>query len=70
MARTSTVLAATLALAVTGSALAQMPRMFGEDAPKVGDALPDVSVYTDTGDSLRMSALKGKYTVLVFGCLT
>ena len=48
----------------------QLPPLLGPDAPRVGDPLPDVQVFTDTGDPLRMSALKGKYTVLVFGCLT
>ena len=46
------------------------PNTLSPDAPAVGDQLPDVTVHTDTGDDFRMSALKGKYTILVFGCLT
>jgi cytochrome oxidase Cu insertion factor (SCO1/SenC/PrrC family) len=48
----------------------RLPPLLRADAPQVGDQLPDVQVFTDTGDPFRMSALKGKYTVLVFGCLT
>lgn len=48
----------------------QLPKLLRDDAPKVGDALPDVQMFTDTGDEFRTSLLKGKYTVIVFGCLT
>ncbi len=41
-----------------------------EGAPRVGTPLPDIEIHTDTGDPFRSSALKGKFTVLVFGCLT
>ena len=48
----------------------QMPKMFGEDAIDVGAPLPDVEVFSDTGKTFNTSQLKGKYTVIVFGCLT
>jgi len=48
----------------------RMPKMLGDSAPKIGDQLPDVAIYTDSGDPYRTSLLKGKYTVLVVGCLT
>jgi len=47
-----------------------MPKMFGPDAPNVGDTLPDVTIYNDKGDKIRIRAIKGKYRVIVFGCLT
>ena len=37
---------------------------------RVGMTLPDVSAYDADGNELRMSELRGHYTVLVFGCLT
>ncbi len=37
---------------------------------KVGSPLPDVTVYDSKGKELKITSLKGKYTVLVFGCLT
>lgn len=54
----------------SGGRRMQMPKMLGEDVPGVGDPFPDVLVYTDAGDPYRTNLLKGKYTVLVFGCLT
>ena len=48
----------------------QMPKMFGDDVVNVGQPLPDVEIFSDTGDKFRTSQLKGKYTVIVFGCLT
>ncbi len=37
---------------------------------KVGDPLPDAKAYDAEGKEFRLRALKGYYTVLVFGCLT
>jgi len=48
----------------------RMPQMLEVDDPNVGDSLPDVTVYADTGDKFSLADLKGQYTVLVFGCLT
>jgi cytochrome oxidase Cu insertion factor (SCO1/SenC/PrrC family) len=39
-------------------------------APTVGDALPDLTVYTADGKEFKTSSLRGHYTVLAFGCLT
>ncbi len=36
----------------------------------VGMTLPDVTAYDADGNELRMSEMRGHYTVLVFGCLT
>jgi len=43
---------------------------FMEEAPAVGDRLPDITACDDRGKPFPLSALKGHYTVLVFGCLT
>lgn len=37
---------------------------------KVGSTLPDVKVYDGSGKELSTKDLRGKYAVLVFGCLT
>lgn len=38
--------------------------------PAVGDELPEVTVYTPDGEPFKTAELRGRYTVLVFGCLT
>ena len=43
---------------------------FERPAPKVGEALPEASVYDAEGKEFKLSRLKGSYLVLVFGCLT
>jgi peroxiredoxin len=43
---------------------------FDKASPAVGDPLPDVTALDAEGRPLRLSELKGQYTVLVFGCLT
>ncbi len=47
-----------------------MPKMFGDDAPKVGETLADVEIFDDQGERIRLRALPGKHKVIVFGCLT
>ena len=37
---------------------------------QVGQQLPDITVYDADGKPFRMADLKGKYSVIVFGCLT
>jgi len=53
-----------------GSPGARMRRRFKESGPAVGDQLPDLSAYDADGKTFRLRSVKGKYTVLVFGCLT
>ena len=36
----------------------------------VGQQLPDITVHDAAGQPFRMADLKGKYSVIVFGCLT
>ena len=36
----------------------------------VGTPLPDLTVYDASGNPFELSRLKGRYSVLVFGCLT
>ena len=38
--------------------------------PTIGDALPDLTVYTPDGKEFKTTDLRGHYTVLTFGCLT
>ncbi len=44
----------------------------GSFAPfELGDAIPDVSAYDDAGKKFALrERIKGKYSVIVFGCLT
>lgn len=40
-------------------------------APRIGEQLPDLSIYDDSGKPVNIRELaKGKYTVLILGCLT
>lgn len=47
-----------------------MPKMLGDDDPNVGDLLPDITIYNDKGEPIALRSLKGKFKVIVFGCLT
>jgi cytochrome oxidase Cu insertion factor (SCO1/SenC/PrrC family) len=43
----------------------------GENMPKVGSLIPDISVFDTEGRSFALrEKLKGRHTVIVFGCLT
>ena len=47
-----------------------MPQ-FEADAPKVGEALPDITIHDDLGNPVNIRDLAGEnYKVLVLGCLT
>ncbi len=47
-----------------------IPR-FLESGPKVGDPLPDLTIFDDLGRPVNIRDLtKGSYSVLVLGCLT
>ena len=37
---------------------------------KPGMALPDLSIFDAKGGKFRLADIKGKHTVIVFGCLT
>jgi cytochrome oxidase Cu insertion factor (SCO1/SenC/PrrC family) len=43
---------------------------FVASKPAVGDLLPDVEVCTPDGKPFNTAELRGRYAVLVFGCLT
>jgi cytochrome oxidase Cu insertion factor (SCO1/SenC/PrrC family) len=58
---------------VAGSVFAQAGREDPEwvqQSPKVGEAFPDLTVYTTDGKEFKTSSLRGQYTVVAFGCLT
>jgi|GEM_PF-4646735 len=44
---------------------------FEAAAPDVGKRVPDIQIYTASGDKVRFRDLaEGHYSVVVFGCLT
>ena len=44
---------------------------FLANGPKVGERLPDVSIFNDMGEPVSIRDLtKGSYSVMVLGCLT
>jgi len=43
---------------------------FLKKSPTIGEALPDLTVYSPDGKEFKTSSLRGHYTVLAFGCLT
>jgi cytochrome oxidase Cu insertion factor (SCO1/SenC/PrrC family) len=45
-------------------------QLFNETSPDVGQPLPDLVCFDDEGNPFPLNELKGKYTVLLFGCLT
>ena len=42
----------------------------GFGVPAVGTMVPEVSLFDENGQPFSTDQLRGKYTVLVFGCLT
>lgn len=79
MIRSSVVAYVALALALVSvdarSLVAQQSRgqlqsSFAARSPSIGSELPDASGYTADGKPFNLRELKGKYTVIVFGCLT
>lgn len=62
--------AAVLGLALVAPAAAQMPRMLGDDDPRIGQTVPNVTVWDEHGAPITLHGLEGRYRVLVFGCLT
>ena len=47
-----------------------MQKRFDKKSPRIGAELPDVSGYLADGTEISLQSLRGKHTVLVFGCLT
>ena len=43
---------------------------FLREAPKVGEALPDLTLYDSGGGEVHLGSMRGHFTVLTFGCLT
>jgi len=43
---------------------------FVKSSPRIGEMLPDVTVYAPEGTQISTADLRGYYTVLTFGCLT
>lgn len=37
---------------------------------RLGQPMPDLTIHDDKGGPFRMADVKGRYTVIVFGCLT
>jgi cytochrome oxidase Cu insertion factor (SCO1/SenC/PrrC family) len=66
-------LAVLLTSVMAGSVFAQPGKEdpeFVKKSPTIGDALPDLTVYSADGKEFKTSSLRGQYTVLSFGCLT
>jgi hypothetical protein len=64
-----------LIAALPNSALAQPEKKkneedFVKEKPAIGDALPDLTVYSLDGKEVKLSSLRGQHVVLSFGCLT
>ena len=75
--RTALTLAAlmTMGTGIATTAQAQnqrggMPSMLREGSPQIGETIPDVMIYDNQGNPISIHSLKGKYKVIVFGCLT
>ena len=64
-----------LAAVLVASTASGQGRRFGgrggfDGGPAIGDVLPDVTALDENGKEISLRSLRGKYTVLVFGCLT
>jgi cytochrome oxidase Cu insertion factor (SCO1/SenC/PrrC family) len=45
-------------------------RRFAKRKPLIGEILADVKAWDEYGKEFDLSSTRGKYTVIVFGCLT
>jgi len=65
---------AALVAALPAGAVAQPGKKneadFAKEKPAVGEALPDLTVYSPDGKEVKLSSLRGSHVVLTFGCLT
>jgi hypothetical protein len=43
---------------------------FEQSSPSIGELIPDVAGFDASGKEVRLRNLRGRHTVLVFGCLT
>jgi len=48
----------------------ELERRFQEFPLQVGDPFPEADIYDATGKPFNTKSLKGRYTVIVNGCLT
>jgi len=49
---------------------AQYDQRFKKQNPLLGQTAPEADCYDESGEPFRLSKIRGKYAVLVFGCLT
>ena len=45
-------------------------RIFDETSPAIGEPLPDLTCHDAEGNEFKLASLKGRHSVLLFGCLT
>ena len=45
-------------------------RIFNATSPAIGEPLPDVTCFDEQGQPFKLRSVKGRFTVLLFGCLT
>ncbi len=48
----------------------QYEKKFAARDPKLGQTMPDASAFDENGNPFQLNQTRGKYTVIVFGCLT
>lgn len=48
----------------------QKEDLFLKASPAIGDAIPDLTVFSPDGKEVKTSSLRGQHVVLTFGCLT
>jgi len=74
MTRLSVLASYLLAAVLPGAAVAQPDKKnetdFAKEKPAVGDALPELTVYSPDGKEVKLSSFRGSHVVLAFGCLT
>ena len=64
-----------LCLASSGFAVAQSIPQVGKSQmdigiPQIGDSIGEYQLFDESGNPIRTTQLRDRYTVLVFGCLT
>jgi len=62
--------AASMIQAQTPEFVDKYNKKFLKRDPKIGTEVKEVSVFDEQGKTMQLGSTRGKYTVLIFGCLT
>lgn len=48
----------------------QLEKAFVASKPTIGDTIPEIALFDESGNPFNTRSFRGKYVVVTFGCLT